>query len=590
MGFARTNAVAILDLQTGKTETLAIPGKDPEWSPDGRHIAFVKGRSLLPPQRLASLGVEIWRLGYMPMDDDEVWIMDIQSGQMRRIAEGGCLHWGQRSGRLYYTSHMHRTLYSISVDQQNAKPQVVLRDCSAVPTVSPNEDYVADYRFRELRIINISSGQIEHRWLTPPRPRPGLFVHWSPDGRELSVCGWGGSEMGLWIYDMQTKTATKIMGHYVTATRWSRGDQPKLAVELGMPLTEIWLCELKPDAPTVESFASVQTVEEHCTESIALCDKMLDIDPNYIDAHYLRTDHALWIDHERAQEYLAQFDAALTPDYYSAAGTRIFCDLVLSSAPEIQTRLMPMVALLARKVVEKEPGNARAIAWMFHRSGYREQASAILKAYPNAQLGSSRYNSATDTYNMSGIGANIWDTVDDFHFACKRLNGDGSITARIDRIENVHEWAKAGVMVRSTLEPDCQNVMVLVTPSGRVAFQHRHTKAATTYSTYTPVGTVQFPHWVKLIRQGNRFIAEHSHDGVNWQHVLPGSDPNRPSSTEIPMTETVYIGLAVTSHDPSHTAVAHISNVTVTGSVSPTGPFDHSQDIPPLLDNVDRKK
>jgi len=151
MGFSRTNAVAMLDVQTGQTELLTIPGKDPEWSPDGRHIAFVRARTLLPPQRLAGLGVESWRSGYGPVNtaSDEVWIMNAESQLLHRIANGGSLHWGQQSGLLYYTSRIDHTLYSISVDQKNAQAQVVLRDCSDFPIVSPDE--------RTLPIISIEN-------------------------------------------------------------------------------------------------------------------------------------------------------------------------------------------------------------------------------------------------------------------------------------------------------------------------------------------------------------------------------------------------------------------------------------------------
>jgi tetratricopeptide (TPR) repeat protein len=596
IGFSRTNAVAMLDLQTGRTELLIIPGKDPEWSPDGRTIAFVRARALLPPQRLAGLGVETWRSGYGPVNtaDDEVWIMDIESRLMRRIADGGCPHWGQQSGRLYYTSRIDRTLHSISMDQKNAQAEVVLRDCSDFPIVSPDERYVADHQFRELRIIDLASGEIVRRWLIPPRPRYGLFVNWSPDGRELSVCGWDGSETGLWIYDMGTERAVKITDILATTARWSGGEHPKLAVAFGMPLTEIWMWELKPGVSTAESFDSVQTVAQHCRWAIDECSDLLATDPNCVDVHYLRVDYALWIGHERTQEFLEEFDTALTPEYYSANSCMAFCALVLRSVPEIQKRLMPMVSLMARKVVEKEPSFARALASMFYRASYHDQAYEIFKGYPDTGSGSSRYDKATDTYTVTGIGVDIWDTIDDFHFAHKSLHGNGSITARIDSIENVHQLTKAGLMIRNSLDATSENVMVLVTPSGRMSFQHRHSKANPTYSVRTPVGAVQLPHWVRLTRRGNHFIAEQSDDGINWKHVLPGSDSNRPSPLKIPMNETVYIGLAVTSHDPSRIAEAHMSNVTVTGSVSPAGPFDHSQDIyfaiPPLLDNTDKDK
>ena len=49
------------------------------------------------------------------------------------------------------------------------------------------------------------------------------------------------------------------------------------------------------------------------------------------------------------------------------------------------------------------------------------------------------------------------------------------------------------------------------------------------------------------------------------------------------MGETVYIGLAVTSHDATKTAEARVSHLTATGDTSPPGPFTESQDIPSQL-------
>ena len=359
MGFSGINAVAMLDIKTGQTELLTIPGKDPEWSPDGKCIAFVISRTLLPPQRLAGLGVESWRSGYGPVNtaNDEVWIMNTKDRSLQRIAVGGWPHWGQQSGRLYYTSRSDHNLYSISVDQKNAQAKVVLSNCSNFPIVSPDEQYVADHQYRELRIIELNSGEIVRRWLMPPRPRGGLFVNWSPDGHELSVCGWDGSETGLWIYNMETDDAFKIMGPYATTARWSVGEHPKLAVAFGMPLTEIWMCELKPGASTAESFAFVQTTKEYCRWAIDVCSHILTMDPNLVDIHYMRVDYALWIDHERTQEFLERFDTAMKPDFYSANSCAAFCSLVLRSTPEIQKRLMPMVLLMARKAVKKEPDN-----------------------------------------------------------------------------------------------------------------------------------------------------------------------------------------------------------------------------------------
>jgi hypothetical protein len=51
------------------------------------------------------------------------------------------------------------------------------------------------------------------------------------------------------------------------------------------------------------------------------------------------------------------------------------------------------------------------------------------------------------------------------------------------------------------------------------------------------------------------------------------------SPQTISMPDRVYIGLAVASHDNKETVEAHISHVTTTGNVSPSGPFTESQDI-----------
>jgi len=179
---------------------------------------------------------------------------------------------------------------------------------------------------------------------------------------------------------------------------------------------------------------------------------------------------------------------------------------------------------------------------------------------------------------MRGSGFDIWDLFDDFHFAHKTLKGDGSITARIDRLEKVHTWTKVGVMIRSTLEPTSPHVSVCISPYGVVSCDRRSTESGITLHRSGGMKPVRFPHWVRLTRSANTFTAEHSSDGVRWEKVHSG-DPNRAGPIEIVMDETVHIGLALTSHDVSRMAEAHISNVTLGGSVTPEGPLTRSQDI-----------
>jgi hypothetical protein len=173
---------------------------------------------------------------------------------------------------------------------------------------------------------------------------------------------------------------------------------------------------------------------------------------------------------------------------------------------------------------------------------------------------------STGNILMSGIGSDIYGTTDEFNFAYKRLTGDGSITVRIDSIQNTNEWAKAGVMVRSSLEPAALQVDMIGTPSNRIEWMYRPRTGGTTVSNNTDVDSITFPHWVRITRQGNTFIGEHSNDGVNWMTTTP-SDPSS-SSASIQMPDSVYIGLVVTSHVSGETCQAEFSEVSMTGNVT----------------------
>jgi hypothetical protein len=170
---------------------------------------------------------------------------------------------------------------------------------------------------------------------------------------------------------------------------------------------------------------------------------------------------------------------------------------------------------------------------------------------------------------MSGTGADIYQMTDEFRYAYKRLDGDGSITARIDSIQDTHEWAKAGLMIRSLLEPRCMQVHMVGLPRNRVEWMYRPVAGVVTIERFTEVDSTPFPHWVRLTRQGNTFIGEHSADGLNWSSITEG-DPAS-SSVDLQMPATVYIGLVVTSHANGILCKAEFSEVSTTGNV--TGPW-----------------
>jgi len=139
--------------------------------------------------------------------------------------------------------------------------------------------------------------------------------------------------------------------------------------------------------------------------------------------------------------------------------------------------------------------------------------------------GSVHYDEKTDTYTIRGSGMNIASVFDEFHFAHKTLQGDGSITARIDSIEDTDPRAISGVMIRRTLEPTSEHASVYIIPATRVVFQYRSTPRGAASIRYNGRESAELPHWVRLTRRADTFTAEHSSDGVNWQDVW-SLDPN----------------------------------------------------------------
>lgn len=154
------------------------------------------------------------------------------------------------------------------------------------------------------------------------------------------------------------------------------------------------------------------------------------------------------------------------------------------------------------------------------------------------------------TWTINASGADIWNTTDEFHFVYQSLSGDGQIIARVVSVENTNSWAKAGVMIRETLDGDSAHAMMVVTPGNGTAFQRRTTTGGS--SDHTAGSAVTAPYWVKLVRSGNTFTGYESPDGSTWTQV---------DSVSITMAADVYIGLAVTSHSDGDICTAEIDTV-----------------------------
>ncbi len=172
-----------------------------------------------------------------------------------------------------------------------------------------------------------------------------------------------------------------------------------------------------------------------------------------------------------------------------------------------------------------------------------------------ALTGQATYTSGT--FSVLAGGSDIWNRTDQFRFVYQTLDGDGEIVARVASLQDTNVWTKAGVMIRESLTGDARNAMVAVTPGSWITFQSRVTRGGiTTFRGFAGGG----PRWVRVVRRGNVLTGYYSSTGTTW--TLMGT-------STVTMASRVYVGLALTSHNPSIRTTGTFSDVRAMGGVAP---------------------
>jgi hypothetical protein len=171
---------------------------------------------------------------------------------------------------------------------------------------------------------------------------------------------------------------------------------------------------------------------------------------------------------------------------------------------------------------------------------------------------------AAGKWTVTGGGSEIWGTNDSCHFAYKALVGDGAIIAKVESVQNTGPSAKAGVMMRTSLEQGAPRAWMAI--ANRVAAE-QNMRNLTAYggSNYAnktlPIANTSASYWVKLERIGNVITGYLSPDGTNWA----ATDVGR---IDGPLPDTIYAGLVVSSTVNGTPNSSVFSNVQITGGDS----------------------
>jgi hypothetical protein len=167
--------------------------------------------------------------------------------------------------------------------------------------------------------------------------------------------------------------------------------------------------------------------------------------------------------------------------------------------------------------------------------------------------GSASFSSPNSTYTVSGGGADIWGTSDQFNYLYTTFDTNGSITGLVPSQTNTNNFAQAGVMIRNDSSASAALAEVAVTPDNIVTFRYRATAGASVGQTY--LSGIAGPLWVKLTRTGNSFSAYYSSNDVNWIQIG--------SAETVTIATSALAGLCVTSHDQGTICTATFTGVSL---------------------------
>ena len=160
------------------------------------------------------------------------------------------------------------------------------------------------------------------------------------------------------------------------------------------------------------------------------------------------------------------------------------------------------------------------------------------------------------TYRITAGGNNIWSTSDQAHYLATRVTGDGDMIIKVNWVTEEDEDTKVGVMLRESLDANSPNAFLCINPNKAFKLQSRLDTGLPTNK--AEVRGFYPPHYLKLERQGDVFTAWHSEDGSSWVQIINGGNP-----ATIVMSDTLYAGIALTSHNISALAEAEIEDVTI---------------------------
>jgi len=157
------------------------------------------------------------------------------------------------------------------------------------------------------------------------------------------------------------------------------------------------------------------------------------------------------------------------------------------------------------------------------------------------------------SFDIYGGGRDIWNARDEFYFVWQKLAADHTLSATITGFDEVNPYAKAGLMLRSSLDPDAAALLLHVFPSRQIVIGLRKQRGAAMEEIKFPIR--EFPVRLRLVKTGGSVAAAYAAGSEDWRDA---------GTFDLDwLNAETYTGMAVLSHDDRYLARGQFRDITL---------------------------
>ncbi|MEC0167510.1 pectinesterase family protein [Paenibacillus graminis] len=138
---------------------------------------------------------------------------------------------------------------------------------------------------------------------------------------------------------------------------------------------------------------------------------------------------------------------------------------------------------------------------------------------------------------LVGATSESESAADNFQFAYQPLKGNGEIIAKIESVTPTDDYAKAGVMIRDSLDDNAKMAMLAIpyVKYGKKGVLITRSATGAKVVKKEPGNFISTPYWVKLVRLGDEITGLVSPDKTTWSKM---------GTVSLDLGDTAYFGLA----------------------------------------------